>query len=159
MKNHVTVTVIILSFLSAIAFTKCSKFDSPATYTPPATDTVLYEESDSDFANPERGFYRVAETNVSNYEPLDVDQMKKWRTLQQADDGNYKVYSTLVFRNIILNSYNNKSLSQNILNSINNDFIAARKAGVKLIIRFCYTVTSNSGSCPEGFMLYMSEVW
>ena len=130
-------------------FVKCSKFDNPAIYTPPATDTISYIVSDSDFANPERGFYRVAETYANSYQPLNVEQMKKWRTLQQADDGNYKVYSTLVFRNIILQGYNNKSLSQDVLNNITNDFITARKAGVKLILRFCYTITTKSGACPE----------
>jgi hypothetical protein len=83
-------------------FIQCSKIGNPVTYASPATDTVLYTASDEDFPNPERGFYRVAETYADNYAPLDVEQMKTWRTLQQADDGNYKVYSTLVFRNIVL---------------------------------------------------------
>ena len=134
------------------SFVQCSKAGNPVTYTPPATDTILYKESGEDFPNPERGFYRVAETYANNYEPLDVEQMKTWRTLQQADDGNYKVYSTLVFRNIVLEGYTNKNLSQDLLNRIDNDFKAVRDAGMKLIIRFCYTVTANSGACPEGFI-------
>lgn len=138
--------------ISIIAFVQCSKVGNPVTYTPPVTDTIFYAESDEDFPNPERGFYRATETYVNNYEPLDVDEMKTWRTLQQADDGNYKVYSTLVFRNIILRGYANKNLSQDILDNINKDFDAARKAGVKLIVRFCYTITANSGTCPEGFI-------
>ena len=135
-----------------IVLAQCSKFDNPATYTSPLTDTVFYAESDSDFANPERGFYRVAETYANNYEPLDVDQMKQWRTLQKADDGNYKVYSTLVFRDIIFEGYNDKPLPQDVLNKIADDFKFGREAGMKLIIRFCYTVTAHSGACPEGFI-------
>lgn len=152
MKNKPVFASIIFCFLSSILFLHCSKFDNPAIYTPPATDTISYVESDTDFANPERGFYRVAETYANGFKPLDVAKMKQWRTLQQADNGNYKVYSTLVFRNIILEGYNNKSLPQDLLDKINNDFVAARKAGVKLILRFCYTITSNSGACPEGFI-------
>src|SRR5947209_4174236 len=152
MKNKIIFALIFVCSLPVVLFIQCSKIGNPVTYTPPATDTVLYVESDSDFANPERGFYRVAETYVSNYEPLDVNQMKTWRTLQTADDGNYKVYSSLVFRDIILGGYNNKSLSQDILNNISSDFKAAREGGVKLILRFCYTVTANSGACPEGFI-------
>ncbi len=152
MKNKPVLASLSFYFLVTIFFTHCSKFDNPATYTPPATDTVFYVESDSDFANPERGFYRVAETYANNYEPLDVEQMKQWRTLQKADDGNYKVYSTLVFRNIVLKGYTDKNLSQNLLDEISNDFKSAREAGVKLILRFCYTVTQNSGTCPEGFI-------
>ncbi|MEP6682059.1 MAG: DUF4874 domain-containing protein, partial [Parafilimonas sp.] len=143
---------VILCFLSAIFFSQCSKFDNPAVYTSPLTDTVFYSESDSDFANPERGFYRVAETYANNFEPLDVDRMKQWRTLQKADDGNYKVYSSLVFRNIVFEGYNDKPLPQDVLDNIANDFTSAREAGVKLIIRFCYTVTTHSGACPEGFI-------
>jgi hypothetical protein len=152
MKNRILFSSMGLYFLSVILFSHCSKFDNPATYSPPATDTISYIESDSDFANPERGFYRVAETYANNYEPLDVEQMKQWRTLQKADDGNYKVYSSLVFRDIVLEGYTDKSLPQGLLDKINNDFDAARKAGVKLILRFCYTITTNSGSCPEGFI-------
>ncbi len=152
MKSKTVVASITLYFLSAVLFSHCSKFDNPATYTPLAADTISYVESDSDFANPERGFYRATETYANNYEPLDVEQMKQWRTLQKADGGNYKIYSTLVFRNIVLKGYINKKLSQDLLDNIKNDFDAARKAGVKLILRFCYTITQNSGSCPEGFI-------
>ncbi len=144
--------LIVFCIVSILSFSQCNKIGNPVTYAPPATDTVTYTESSEDFPNPERGFYRATETYVTNYELLDGEQMKAWRTLQQADDGNYKVHSTLVFRNIILKGYNNKILSQDILDNIENDFNAAREAGVKLILRFCYTITANSGSCPEGFI-------
>ena len=84
MKIKPVFTSTILYFLSAILFSHCSKFDNPATYTPPATDTVFYVESDSDFANPERGFYRVAETYANNYEPLDVEQMKAMANIAKS---------------------------------------------------------------------------
>ena len=150
MKNKMMFPSIGLYFLSVMLFSHCSKFDNPTTYTPPATDTVFYIESDSDFANPERGFYRATETYANNYELLDVEQMKQWRTLQKADGGNYKIYSTLVFRDIVLKGYTDKNLSHDLLDKIKNDFDAARKAGVKLILRFCYTITTHAGGCPEG---------
>jgi len=144
--------LLIFTAITITLFSRCSKLDNPALYHATVADTVQYIESTADFPNPERGFYRVAETYVDNYVPLDVAQMKNWRTLQPADGGNYQVYSSLVFRDIILKGYNDKSLSQDILNNISNDFTAARKAGVKLILRFCYTITANSGACPEGFI-------
>jgi hypothetical protein len=49
-----------------------------------------------------------------------------------------------------LEGYTDKNLSQQLLDNISNDFDAAREAGMKLILRFCYTVTANSGTCPEG---------
>ena len=129
---------------------KCSKFDAPATYNAPPTDTVKYVQSDSDFANPERGFYRATETDASNYTPLDSVQLKQWRTLQQADGGgNYKIYSTLIFREFVLTGYTNSALSSTLLNQISADFAIARTAGVKLIPRFLYTETTHAGSCPE----------
>ena len=149
MRKYLLFIAFIISF---IVFLQCSKVGNPVTYSPPATDTVFYAESEEDFPNPERGFYRATETYANNYQPLDVDEMKAWRTLQQADDGNYKVYSTLIFRNIVLSGYTDKDLSQDILDNIDNDFNAAREAGVKLIVRFCYTVTAKSGACPEGFI-------
>src|SRR5436853_3270276 len=141
-----------LCLVLILSSSQCSKIGNPVTYTPPATDTISYTESEEDFPNPERGFYRAAETYASHYQPLNVDEMKAWRTLQQADDGNYKVYSTLVFRDVVLAGYTNKNLSQDVLNNISNDLKAARIAGVKLILRFCYTVTANNGSCLEGFI-------
>ena len=152
MKKNISYTISAFCVAVVLLFTECSKVGNPVTYAAPPSDTVLYTQSAEDFPNPERGFYRVAETYVNNYKPLDVEQMKTWRTLTQADDGNYKVFSTLVFRDIVLQDYNQKELSQVILDNISKDFDAARTAGIKLIIRFCYTVTTNSGACPEGFI-------
>ncbi|HRH47955.1 MAG TPA: DUF4832 domain-containing protein [Panacibacter sp.] len=147
--------IAILVFTSAFciaSFTVCSKFDKPAFYYAPATDTLLYTESAEDFPNPERGFYRVAETHANNYQPLDVNQLKEWRTLQQADDGEYNVYSTLTFRNIVLDGFTSKDLPEDLLTKIKTDFASARTAGIKLIVRFTYNVNPQSGSCPEGFI-------
>jgi hypothetical protein len=135
-----------------VLMARCGKIDA-AIYTPSPTDTVAYTESDSDFANPERGFYRYSETDASSYTPLDSSQLKVWRTLQQADGGGtYKIYSTLVFRYFILTGFTHALLPADLLDKIKGDFVAARQAGVKLIPRFAYTQTANPGNCPEGFI-------
>lgn len=129
----------------------CDKLEKPVLYTPVPVDTVRYAVTDSDFANPERGFYRATEVHVSNYTKLDAAQLKGWRTLQQADGGGvYKIYSTLVFRSIVLEGYTGTALPADVLDNIKADFTAAREAGVKLIVRFSYTTTSHGGSCPDG---------
>jgi hypothetical protein len=129
----------------------CDKLEKPVLYIPAAGDTVRYTASDSDFANPERGFYRATEVNVSNYTSLELNQLQTWRTLQQADGGGiYKLYSTLVFRSIVLDGFTNSALSTDVLDKIKTDFATARQAGVKLIVRFSYTTSSHGGSCPEG---------
>lgn len=144
------ITVLFFSCFCFFFLIRCSKFDAPAKYTPTPADTVRYSESDTDFANPERGFYRYTETHANNYTPLDSNQMKQWRTLQQADGGgNYQIYSTLVFRYFVLEGMTGSALPTDLLTSIQTDFDLARAAGVKLIPRFAYTLTSHSGSCPE----------
>ncbi len=146
------IAILFTSAFCIASFTVCSKFDKPALYYAPAADTLMYIESSEDFANPERGFYRVAETHANNYQQLEVNQLKEWRTLQQADGGEYKIYSTLTFRNIVLDGFTTIDLTADLLNNIKNDFIAARTAGIKLIVRFTYNVNPQSGSCPEGFI-------
>ncbi len=146
------VVIIFTSLFSIASFTFCSKFDKPVLYYAPATDTLIYVESTEDFPNPERGFYRVAETHANSYKLLDVNKLKEWRTLQQADDGDYKVYSTLTFRNIVLDGFTTTDLTEELLTNIKNDFDAARTAGIKLIVRFTYNVNPQSGGCPEGFI-------
>jgi hypothetical protein len=144
------ITLFFFSGICLILLIRCSKFDAPAKYIPTAADTVHYSESDTDFANPERGFYRYTETHANNYTPLDSNLMKKWRTLQQADGGgNYQIYSTLVFRYFVLDGLTGSALPSDLLTRIQTDFDLARAAGVKLIPRFAYTLTPHTGSCPE----------
>ncbi len=114
--------------------------------------SVKYTESTEDFPNPERGFYRYSQTEASNFTPLTSDQLAIWREELLADDGNYKVYSTLIFRYYEMNIFKNQELSAAFINAINEDFAIARTEGFKLIPRFTYTLTQNSGNCPEGFI-------
>ncbi|ATP55295.1 hypothetical protein CPT03_01860 [Pedobacter ginsengisoli] len=113
---------------------------------------VTYSESDEDFPNPERGFYRYSETTASSYSVLDAETLKAYRLLQDISTANYKVYSTLVFRYYILDNVTTTSISESFLNNIKKDMTAARTAGVKLIPRFVYTATARAGNCPEGFI-------
>ncbi len=136
---------VIVSCLGFLAL--YSKPGNPVAYR--LSKTIIYTESDSDFANPERGFYRPLETHAGRYVPLNAAQLKAWRGLQQADRGNYKIYSTLVFRSIVLDSFTNSPLSSDLLGKIRADFRIAREAGIKLIPRFSYISRTHAGSCPE----------
>jgi hypothetical protein len=148
--NSFIQTFVLLIYL--ISSAGCSKSDKPALYYPALQDTVQYKESVADFPNPDRGFYRVAETSADNFVLLDSSQLKKWRTLQPADDGNYAIYSSLVFRNIILAGFTSQPLTAPLLSNIDKDFTTARNSGMKIVLRFTYTITANSGGCPEGFI-------
>ena len=116
------------------------------------TTTVNYTATSTDFPNPERGFYRYSDTRASNYSPLDVNILKGYRTEHSISNASYRINSTLVFRYFVLDGFTDRPLSAALLTNIQNDFDAARQAGVKLIPRFVYTTTANAGSCPEGFI-------
>lgn len=131
-------------------FSNCNKANASQSSNAPGV--VTYKESVEDFPNPERGFYRYSETHVDNYQPLDLQQLKQWRTLQQANNGTYKVYSTLVFRYFVMDGYTDKQLPVSFLANIKEDCDIARAAGVKLIARFTYTVKSKRGTCADGFI-------
>jgi len=113
---------------------------------------VTYTESNEDFPNPERGFYRYSEVHSSNYTVLTEAELKSYRSPQSIESANYKVSSTLVFRYYILDDVVNKAISGSFLTNLKKDFDAARAAGVKLIPRFVYTATAKPGNCPEGFI-------
>jgi len=113
---------------------------------------VTYDESSEDFPNPERGFYRYSEVHSSNYEVLNTDELKGYRSPQSIESANYKVASTLVFRYYVLDDVVNKPITTSFLDNLKKDFAAARAAGVKLIPRFVYTATAKPGACAEGFI-------
>lgn len=153
MKFHFLSFAILFFCIICLTYaTNCRDVEAPPLYHPAPVDTIVYKESDEDFANPERGFYRYAETSAKNFEPLDVNQMKDWRSLQQVNNGNYKVYSTLAYREYVLEGFTDKPLTQTFLDNVQKDFDNARTAGVKLIPRFAYTITPHSGSCAEGWV-------
>lgn len=113
---------------------------------------VTYTESDTDFTNPERGFYRYSETRTSQFTPLDAAELREYRSPQQLPSANYEVASTLVFRYYILDNFQNGPISDAVLAALDAEMDAVRTAGVKIIPRFVYTVTSTAGDCPEGFI-------
>ncbi|MET7001616.1 DUF4832 domain-containing protein [Chitinophaga defluvii] len=139
----------ILGLLLTVGCTKTNHADEG---NHPEVKQVTYIESKADFPNPERGFYRYSETRVDDYNLLEEEELKGYRDVQNITGAGYSVLSTLVFRYFILEGYNNKPLPATFLENFKKDAATARKAGVKLIPRFTYTVTSNAGSCPEGFI-------
>ena len=139
--------ILIASLIFLIQCKKTKTVDGPST----TNTTVNYQSGEEDFPNPERGFYRYTQTSIDNFVPLNLSQLKNWRNLQQADAGNYAVYSTLVFRYYVLEGYTNTSLPATFTANLATDFNIARQAGIKLIIRFTYTINVNAGNCPEAF--------
>lgn len=130
----------------------CAKKEDAVAQVNPVSVTIKYTESDADFANPERGFYRFSQTKSSSFTPLTIQQLNAWKKEAQAEGGNYKVYSTLIFRYYEMDIFKSQNLSAAFLNYIAVDFMVARQAGFKLIPRFTYTLKQTAGNCPEGFI-------
>lgn len=113
------------------------------------TTMVSYIESDEDFVNPERGFYRYSATSSTNYNPLDSATIAGYREFHTPFSADYSVYSSLVYRYFFLEDFKNGPISQAYLDNVAQDFATARKAGVKLIVRFAYTEEVNSNGCSS----------
>ena len=113
---------------------------------------TTYRESMEDFPNPERGFYKYSQTRASDFTALTEDQLNAWKNQTKPGNGNYNIYTTLVFRYYVLDIFKDKAISSAFIDAVSEDFSVARKAGFKLIPRFTYTLTQNAGSCPEGFI-------
>ncbi|AFZ32839.1 hypothetical protein Glo7428_4396 [Gloeocapsa sp. PCC 7428] len=93
------------------------------------TTTMSYTSSEENFTNPERGFY-VSMEPIGNkaISPLELSELQKIRNNNIS----------LVRKYYLLSDFRNKPISQSFLEMISNDCQTARKAGVKLIVRFTY---------------------
>ncbi|MCW3118855.1 MAG: hypothetical protein JWM28_2937 [Chitinophagaceae bacterium] len=110
---------------------------------------IIYQESNLDFANPERGFYIPLDAYAHKLIPLNEEKLIKDRTeMQKHGSASYGVYSTLLYRGYILDTFTDKPLSDAFLKALENDLAIIRRAGVKMIIRFAYTNKTHSGDCP-----------
>lgn len=99
---------------------------------------VSYGTDMEEFTNPERGFYRPFGTKMSAFRPLDVQTLLDLKKPKPAAGG-FKVGSTLIYRSYQFDEYKHKSLSEEVLSSIQNDMNSIRKAGMKVILRFTYS--------------------
>ncbi len=88
-------------------------------------ETITYQESNEDFANPERGFMKQ-----SSIYPDQVFDANKVRRQDPAD--------SLVWIYFRLDNYRDKIIDQNGLANIRLTYQTARDKGLKLVIRFIY---------------------
>lgn len=116
--------------------------------------TVTFTESNDDINNPDRGFYYPYTTSTSDFKALIESELISRRTIPYTPfQGNYTIKSTIALRHYVLDSYvNNPELDETFLNNIQADFDVARSAGVRLILRFSYSITPVAGNCAAGFI-------
>lgn len=99
--------------------------------------TKKYQSDFQNFPNPERGF-SISRLTRNESEPLNLSDLQYWRS-----NG-----VTLIRRIYLIPS--NSNLSQSFLNFVKNDLETARKAGVKLFIRFTYNWDSSGTLVASG---------
>ncbi len=104
--------------------------------------TINYGVSNADFPNPERGFYYPTNSNDG---PLNAATIANWRNEYTPWLASYDVHSTLMFRYFMLTDFVSSPISAAYLTSMGNDFNAVRQGGAKIILRFSYTNTVDSG--------------
>jgi hypothetical protein len=99
----------------------------------PSLQTITYQKSYDNFANPERGFYipSAYDPDRSNA-PLNPEVLRRER-----NNG-----VTLLRRNYILSDFRYQPLSNKFLKLLEDDFSAVRQAGLKTILRFAYNFGS-----------------
>ena len=132
----------------------------PQPLIPPILPLEPYTESSEDFPNPERGFFRFPEFALSsNYIRLSLEKLKSWRMGQEPPaSANYSVFSTLVFRNIYLDSHVSEPISQETLNNIQSDIDNIREAGMKFIPRFSYSPDSSKDAKKDTIFLHLDQL-
>ncbi len=143
---------LLLLFLSILLIISCNGGGSPEPSSSLPLEYTKFVASTEDFVNPERGFYRYSQTNSSNYSKLSLATLRRNRGATSSSSSSYESFNSLVFRYYVLGDFVNAPISEDYLAGMQEDFDIAREAGVKLIPRFTYTTTANSGSCPEGFI-------
>src|SRR3984957_18093218 len=117
-------------------------------------NNITYKESKEDFPNPERGFYIPVGTTASHFKPLEIAVLKRmFAGPQKHGKATYAIYSTLLMREYTLDSFRDQALSQDFLDHVDQDLIAVRDAGLKVILRFAYTNTAKTGTCPDQYKI------
>ena len=99
--------------------------------------------------NPDRGFYTPINGVTSDFVSLSASHLQSLRENAFTPwQGNYQVRTSIILRHYVLDMFADEdNLSTSFLNNVQADFDAARQAGVRLVLRFSYTITPNGGNC------------
>ncbi len=134
-----TINILLFFFLGLLANTNAQQ-----------NKRVLYQESQQDVLNPERGFYLPKDTKSSHFTGLNVNRLKELRSSpQQPGKASYAVAVSLLYRAYELDSFRQQPIAPAFLDSLQKDFDAVRDAGLKMILRFAYINKSHSGDCKD----------
>ncbi len=113
---------------------------------------VQYTESESNIANPERGFYQHTEVHTESYGNLNAETLAGYRVNQSI---------TQILRVFYLEAFRDRPITEDYLNNMQIDFAAARQAGIKVIVRFAYsqgTGTPYNDAQPSVVFMHIQQL-
>lgn len=133
------------SYLAATAVASAALVVAPPSLAAPlaaADTTVTYTPTAENVANPERGLYH--HTGDCDKQVFDVAVLRDYRTRQGI---------SLVMCVFYLAEFRNSPISQTALAHLGRQFETARAAGVKVILRFAYTTSTDGADAPKDRVL------
>ena len=114
------------------------------------SQTVTYQSDITNFANPERGWYKYTKSNsVGAFSFLSQSSLTSMRT-------NEKI--TLILRIYDLGAFKTKPISQTFLNNVKTDFNTLRASGVKCVLRFRYSETDNIDAKKDVLINHINQL-
>ncbi|SDH00439.1 DUF4832 domain-containing protein [Nonomuraea jiangxiensis] len=114
----------------------------------PRDTTVTYAPSTDDIANPERGFYH--HTGDCDKNDFSLATLQSYRTNQHI---------SLVMCIFYLSDFKTAPISQAALDQLQQQFDTVRAAGLKTVLRFAYTTsTDGDDAAPEQVLAHLDQL-
>lgn len=114
------------------------------------SQSVTYVSDNSNFANPERGWYKYTKANsVGAYSFLSQSSLITMRTSENI---------TQILRLYDLGAFITVPISQTFLNNIQTDFNTLRASGVKCILRFRYSGDNNIDATKDVLINHINQL-
>jgi hypothetical protein len=114
------------------------------------SQTITYVSDNTNFANPERGWYKYSKTNsIGTYSFLSQSSLTTMRTSENI---------TQILRIYDLGAFITTPISQTFLNNIQTDFNTLRASGVKCILRFRYSETNNVDATKDVLINHINQL-
>ena len=114
------------------------------------SQSVTYISDNSNFANPERGWYKYSKANsIGTYSFLSQSSLTTMRTSENI---------TQILRIYDLGAFITTPISQTFLNNIQTDFNTLRASGTKCILRFRYSEANNIDATKDVLINHINQL-
>lgn len=114
------------------------------------SQSVTYTSDNTNFTNPERGWYKYSKANsIGTYSFLSQSSLTTMRTSENI---------TQILRLYDLGAFITTPISQTFLNNIQTDFNTLRASGVKCILRFRYSETNNIDATKDVLLNHINQL-